>query len=49
MIAKKIAESFKVRAPITEILHRVLFEGLTMEEAVQYLMKYPLNVDVDFI
>ena len=49
MIAKKIAESFKIRAPITEILHRVLFEGLTMEEAVQYLMKYPLNVDVDFI
>lgn len=49
MIAKRIAESFKVRAPITEILHRVLFEGLTMEEAVQYLMKYPLNVDVDFI
>lgn len=49
LIAKKIAESFKIRAPITEILHRVLFEGLTMEEAVQYLMKYPLNVDVDFI
>lgn len=48
-ISKKIAESFKIRAPITEILHRVLFEGLTMEEAVQYLMKYPLNVDVDFM
>lgn len=48
-ISKKIAESFKIRAPITEILYRVLFEGLTMEDAVQYLMKYPLNVDVDFM
>jgi glycerol-3-phosphate dehydrogenase (NAD(P)+) len=48
-ISKKIAESFKIRAPITEILFRVLFEGLTMEDAVQYLMKYPLNVDVDFM
>ncbi|WP_407659041.1 NAD(P)H-dependent glycerol-3-phosphate dehydrogenase [Marivirga aurantiaca] len=48
-ICKKIADSFKIRAPITEILHRVLFEKITMEEAVQYLMKYPLNVDVDFM
>ncbi len=48
-ICKKIADSFKIRAPITEILYRVLFEKLTMEEAVQYLMKYPLNVDVDFM
>jgi len=48
-IATKMAESFKIRAPITEMLYRVLFEETTMEEAVQYLMKYPLNVDVDFI
>jgi glycerol-3-phosphate dehydrogenase (NAD(P)+) len=44
-----MAESFKIRAPITETLYRVLFEGLTIEEGLQYLMKYPLNVDVDFL
>lgn len=48
-IMKKVVESFKLRAPITEILHKVLFEGLTVEEALQYLMKYPLNVDIDFL
>ncbi|MFT4740345.1 MAG: glycerol-3-phosphate dehydrogenase (NAD(P)+) [Marivirga sp.] len=48
-IATKMAESFKIRAPITETLYRVLFEGLTIEEGLQYLMKYPLNVDVDFL
>lgn len=48
-IAKKIADSFKLRTPITEVLHKVLFDNLTMEEAVQYLMKYPLNVDIDFM
>jgi len=48
-IASKIAESFKIRAPITEALHRVLFEGTTIDEALQYLMKYPLNADVDFM
>ena len=48
-IATKMAESFKLRAPITEALYRVLFEGLTIEEALQYLMKYPMNADVDFM
>lgn len=48
-ITKKLAESFKLRAPITEMLYKVLFEGLTVEEALQYLMKYPLNVDIDFL
>ncbi|MFZ5973159.1 MAG: NAD(P)H-dependent glycerol-3-phosphate dehydrogenase [Bacteroidota bacterium] len=48
-ITKKCADYYGVRAPITETLYRVLFEGMTVEAAVQYLMRYPLNVDIDFI
>lgn len=38
-----------IRAPITENLHRVLFEDLPISDALQFLMKYPFNVDVDFV
>ncbi|MDN5200492.1 NAD(P)H-dependent glycerol-3-phosphate dehydrogenase [Fulvivirgaceae bacterium BMA10] len=48
-IVKKLADNYKVRAPITQMLHKVLFEDLTVEDALQYLMKYPLNVDIDFL
>lgn len=48
-IAKKCADYYKARAPITSMLHKVLFENLTMQEALQYLMRYPLDVDIDFL
>ena len=48
-IAKKLANFYKVRTPILDMLHKVLFEDLTVEEALQYLMKYPFNVDIDFL
>lgn len=38
-----------LRAPITENLYRVLFGDLQIEEALQFLMKYPFSVDVDFV
>lgn len=48
-IAKKCADHYKVRALITDRLYKVLFEGMTVEEALEFLMRYPLNVDIDFI
>jgi glycerol-3-phosphate dehydrogenase (NAD(P)+) len=48
-IAKKCADYYKVRAPITSTLYKVLFEDLTMKQALDYLMRYPLNVDIDFL
>ncbi len=48
-IVKKCLSHYKVRAPITETLHDVLFEDLPTEKALQYLMKYPYNVDIDFL
>lgn len=48
-IMKSLAESLKVRAPITQSLYKVLFENMKVEVALQYLMKYPFNIDVDFL
>ncbi len=48
-IVKKCADYYKVRAPITDRLYKVLFEGVTVEEALVHLMRYPLDVDIDFI
>ncbi len=48
-IAKKLSNFYKVRSPILEVLHKVLYEDLTVEEALQFLMKYPFNVDIDFL
>jgi glycerol-3-phosphate dehydrogenase (NAD(P)+) len=48
-IAKKCADHYNVRALITDTLYKVLFEGMTVENALNYLMRYPLNVDIDFI
>ncbi|HYG03466.1 MAG TPA: NAD(P)H-dependent glycerol-3-phosphate dehydrogenase [Chryseosolibacter sp.] len=48
-IAKKCADYYQVKAPITAMLFKVLFEDLTMQQALQFLMRYPLNVDIDFL
>jgi len=48
-IITKMSDSLNLRAPITENLYKVLFEGLPVEKALNYLMKYPLNVDIDFL
>jgi glycerol-3-phosphate dehydrogenase (NAD(P)+) len=48
-IVKKLAEFYKVRGMITETLYKVLFESLTVNEALSYLMRYPLNMDIDFL
>lgn len=48
-ITKKLADYYKVRAPITEILYKVLYQDMTVESGLQYLMRYPLSVDVSFL
>lgn len=48
-LIKTFVEGTGMRAPITENIYKVLFEDLKIEEALQYLMKYPFSVDVDFL
>ncbi len=48
-IVKKFAEHYAFRAPITETLFKILNKQKTVEDGLTYLMKLPLNVDIDFI
>lgn len=49
VIMRQLARSYKLRAPITEMLYRVVFESFSVDKAIGYLMNYPYAVDVDFI
>ena len=46
-IINKLSESTGMRAPITENIYRVLYEDLSVERALDLLMKYPLSVDIN--
>ncbi|MEJ0055894.1 MAG: NAD(P)H-dependent glycerol-3-phosphate dehydrogenase [Bacteroidota bacterium] len=40
-IAKKCSDYYKVRPLITDTLYKVLFKGMTVQDALDYLMRYP--------
>jgi len=48
-IIKKCADFYKVRAMITESLYRVLFENMTVQDALSQLMRFQFTLDIDFI
>ncbi len=48
-IVYELAKFFKLRVPIFETLHNIVFEGYEVDRAIKYLMTYPYRVDVDFI
>lgn len=48
-IARGLARHYKLHVPITEMLYAVVFLNFDRKRALNYLMKYPYAVDVDFI
>lgn len=48
-ICKELAKYYKLRVPITQTLYSVVFEGFSKEKALEYLITYPYDVDVDFL
>ena len=48
-IVHELAKYFKLRVPIFDMLHSIVFEGFEVDRAIKFLMVYPYNVDVDFI
>lgn len=49
-VIRSLINHYQMRAPITEMIYRVLFEDLAVQKAIQYLMRYSLDSsDVDFI
>ncbi len=48
-IAYQLAKYYKLRVPITEMLHHIVFEGFDIDRALNYLITFPYDVDVDFL
>ncbi len=48
-IMRQLAIHYKLHVPITQMLYSVVFEDFEIERALNYLMKYPYAVDVDFL
>jgi len=48
-VVHRLAVQAGWKAPITRMVYRVLFEGLSPVEAMDILMKVPLREDIDFI
>ncbi len=48
-ITKHLADFYKIRVPITQMLYSIIYEDFEMERAIKFLMKYPYGVDVDFL
>jgi glycerol-3-phosphate dehydrogenase (NAD(P)+) len=48
-ITRQLAKYYQLRVPITEMLYRVVFEDFPIRKAMDYLMTYPYDVDVDFM
>jgi glycerol-3-phosphate dehydrogenase (NAD(P)+) len=49
LVTRHLAKSLRLRVPITEMLYQIVFEQFPVEEAMNYLITYPYEVDVDFI
>ena len=48
-LAHLLARTYRLHVPISEMLYRVVFENFDIDRAIEYLMEYPYDVDVDFV
>lgn len=48
-IIKKLADTYKIRCPITETLYKIIKGRMTVEESHSYFMKFPFRAEIDFI
>ncbi len=44
-----LSKKYKINAPITTMLHQVIYEGLDFNRAVGFMMSYPFTEDVDYM
>jgi glycerol-3-phosphate dehydrogenase (NAD(P)+) len=48
-IAHRISRTYRLHVPISDMLYRIVFEKFDIDKALEYLMEYPYDVDVDFV
>ncbi len=46
-IINELSKTYSVRVPITETLHRVVTNQMSVDEAHKYLMKFPFRAEID--
>ena len=46
-IINELAQTYKVRVPITETLHRIISNEMSVDDAHRYLMKFPFRAEID--
>jgi len=44
-----LSKEYKVDAPITTMLHQVVYDGLDFNRALSFMMSYPFTEDVDYM
>lgn len=49
IIAHHLAENLNLSTPITKMIYRVIFNDFPAEQAIESLIRYPYDVDVNFI
>jgi len=49
LIAKQLADHYRLDVPITQTLYRIIYEGADIFEAIEALIRFPGEADVDFI
>lgn len=48
-IINELSQTYKVRCPITETLHRIIQKEMSVDDAHRYLMKFPFRAEIDFL
>lgn len=48
-IINTLSKTYKVRCPITESLYKILHKEMTVEDAHNFLMKFPFRAEIDFL
>jgi glycerol-3-phosphate dehydrogenase (NAD(P)+) len=48
-IAEQLADYYKLHVPITEMLYKIVYKNYDIDKAIDILITYPYDVDVDFI
>jgi glycerol-3-phosphate dehydrogenase (NAD(P)+) len=48
-LAHRIARTYRLHVPISEMLYRAVYDGFDIDRAIEFLMEYPYDVDVDFV
>lgn len=48
-IARALAMKYRIPVPMTNMLHKVLFQGMDMRQGMKIMMEYPIMADVNFI